>query len=127
MNALESAQQLSVTGASTEVAGSPLLGGIGPLVAGIVIVVVLIVAVRWGIKRRATEPPPPRPEEQPVPPAHRSHIEENREPDEDLFPEDGGRLTPHELKGHSSRPAPVRGPGPDENGGGSHGSGGAGG
>ncbi|MFD5426677.1 DUF6479 family protein [Streptomyces sp. NPDC127084] len=89
-------------------AGNPVLGGVGPLVAGIVIVAVLIGVIPWAVRRRKTQPPPPRPEEQPVAPAHPTHLEQTREPGGAPFPEDGSRLTPHELKPHSSRPGSER-------------------
>lgn len=85
-------------------ASNPVLGGVGPLIAGIVIVAVLVGVIPWAIRRRRAEPPKPRPDEQPTPPARRTHIEHNREPDGASFPDDGSRLTPHELKPHSSRP-----------------------
>ncbi|MEW2087312.1 DUF6479 family protein [Streptomyces sp. NPDC005283] len=85
-------------------ASNPILGGIGPLIAGIVLVAVLIGVIPWAIRRRKAQPPRPRPEDQPTPPPHRAHIEHNREPDGAVFPDDGSRLTPHELKPHSSRP-----------------------
>ncbi|MEU2157676.1 DUF6479 family protein [Streptomyces sp. NPDC019396] len=88
----------------SEAASTPALGGIGPLIAGIVIVAVLIGVIPWAIHRRRTQPPPPKPSEQPKRPERRAHIEENREPDTQAFPDDGSRLTPHQLKSHSTHP-----------------------
>ncbi|MEU3603142.1 DUF6479 family protein [Streptomyces sp. NPDC006798] len=41
------------------------VSGIGPLVAGLAVVALLIGMVRLGIHKRRTKPRPPRPEEQP--------------------------------------------------------------
>ncbi|MEI5010995.1 DUF6479 family protein [Streptomyces sp. PmtA] len=111
----------------TEAASNPVLGGIGPFIAGIVIVAVLIGVIPWAIRRRRTQPRRPRPSEQPVRPAGRTHIEENREPDGETFPDDGSRLTPHQLGSHSSQPGPEGRRRSDDQGGGSFGSGGLGG
>ncbi|WP_405983333.1 DUF6479 family protein [Streptomyces sp. NBC_00872] len=62
----------------------------------------------WAIRCRKTQPPPPRPEGQPVQPAHRTHIDHNRESEGDSFPDDGSRLTAHELAARSSRPGSAR-------------------
>lgn len=56
----------------TEAASNPVLGGIGPFIAGIVIVAVLIGVIPWAIRRRRTQPRRPRPSEQPVRPAGRT-------------------------------------------------------
>jgi len=104
--------------------------GIAPLIAGLVIVVGLIWAIRLGIRVRRREPAPPRPEEQPHLPEGGPvrEVQENREPDE--MPNDGTRLTPHELKAHGnvgSRPSSSEErPRWDEGSGGSFGSGGPG-
>ncbi|MGW6739186.1 DUF6479 family protein [Streptomyces sp. NPDC055025] len=103
MNVLISSQPLFPLSAS-----SPVLGGIAPLIIGIAIVAVLVGMIPWAIRRRGTQPPPPRPEEQPVQPAHRTHIDHNRESEGDSFPGDGSRLTPHELAARSSRPGSAR-------------------
>ncbi|MFI1469303.1 DUF6479 family protein [Streptomyces wuyuanensis] len=110
----------------TEAASNPALVGIGPFIAGIVIVAVLVGVIPWAIRRRRTQPRRPLPSEQPERPARRTHIEQNREPGGDTFPDDGSRLTPHQLDSHSSRPgSEERGRG-DEQGGGSIGSAGLG-
>ncbi|WP_328404989.1 DUF6479 family protein [Streptomyces sp. NBC_00390] len=85
-------------------ASNPVLGGIGLLIARIVTVAVLIGVIPCANRRRRTQPPRPRPEEQPTAPGHRTHIEHNREPVGASFPDAGSRLTRHELKPHSSRP-----------------------
>ncbi|MEV7420814.1 DUF6479 family protein [Streptomyces sp. NPDC089919] len=74
--------------------------GGGLLAVGIVVALLLVLAVWWGIRRRAAEPPPPR---NPVrPPVHPQHVEERREPDGTAFPDDGDRLSPHDMKGYGN-------------------------
>ncbi|MEV4920556.1 DUF6479 family protein [Streptomyces tirandamycinicus] len=111
----------------TQSASDPALGGIGPFIAGIVIVAVLIGAIPWAIRRRRNQPRRPLPSEQPVRPAGRTHIEETREPDGESFPDDGSRLSPHQLKSHGSQPGPGQHRGSDGRGGGSLGGDGLGG
>jgi hypothetical protein len=89
----------------TETAASHgLLVGIGPLVAGVIVVALLIGAVRLGLKVRRREPGPPRPEEQPRLPTDGPvrEMQEHREPNE--VPRSDHRMTPHELRNQSSRP-----------------------
>ncbi|BCL32606.1 DUF6479 family protein [Streptomyces aurantiacus] len=71
---------------------------LGPLLVGLVVTAMLIGAVWWGMRVRAREPGPPRPEEQPrLPDGGAVHeVQEMREPDE--MPHDGRVLTPHELR-----------------------------
>ncbi|MFD7610714.1 DUF6479 family protein [Streptomyces sp. NPDC059828] len=102
-----------------EAASNPALGGIGPLITGIVIVAVLIGVIPWAIHRRRTQPRPPRPSEQPRRPDRRARIKENREPDTEAFPDDGSRLTPHQLKSHSTHPGSVDHPESEDREGGS--------
>ncbi|MEU6708841.1 DUF6479 family protein [Streptomyces wuyuanensis] len=123
MNPLIAGQDLIVT----EAASSPALGGIGPFIAGIVIVAVLVGVIPWAIRRRRTQPRRPLPSEQPTRPAGRTHIEQNREPAGDTFPDDGSRLTPHQLEPRSSRPGPGERRRGEEQGDGPIGSGGLGG
>ncbi|MER5177414.1 DUF6479 family protein [Streptomyces sp. NPDC002896] len=80
-------------------AANPLLGGIVPFVIGLVIVAVLIAAVWLGIRVRDRESAPPRPEEQPRPPASGPvrEVSESREPHE--VPRGDTRLTPHDFPG----------------------------
>ncbi|MHC5705408.1 hypothetical protein HHX38_23210 [Streptomyces sp. PKU-MA01144] len=106
---------------ATEAASNPVLGGIGPFLVGIVIAAVLVGVVPWAIRRHRTQPRRPRPSEQPVRPAGRTHIAEHREPDGESFPDDGSRLSPHQLKSHSSHPGPGRRRPREEQGGGSSG------
>lgn len=71
-------------------------------IVGVVLVAVLIGAVWLGKRRRAEELPPPRPDEQPPRPDHRSHIEERDVHGDDHFPPDGRGLSPYELGDHGS-------------------------
>ncbi|MET9498803.1 DUF6479 family protein [Streptomyces sp. NPDC006552] len=66
-------------------------------IAGIVVVLVLIGAFMLGRRIQTRESRRPTPEEQPkMPEGGPVHeVREYREPDE--VPQDGGRLTPHEL------------------------------
>ncbi|GAA3044179.1 DUF6479 family protein [Streptomyces glomeratus] len=79
-----------------------LLVGIGPFVAGLAVVALLIGAFRMGARVRRREPAPPRPEEQPRLPEGGPvrRVRENREPDE--VPRSRRRLTPQELKAHGN-------------------------
>ncbi|MFE0186819.1 DUF6479 family protein [Streptomyces sp. NPDC058989] len=65
---------------------------------GVALVAVLLAAFVWGRRRKADEPGPPRPEEQPRLPEGGpvGDVVESREPD--AFPRTEQRLTPHELK-----------------------------
>ncbi|WP_406099555.1 DUF6479 family protein [Streptomyces sp. NBC_01013] len=71
-------------------------------VVGVVLVAVLIGAVWLGRRRRAEELPPPLPEEQPVAPDHRTHVEQRDVHGDDGFPADGRGLSPYELGDHGS-------------------------
>ncbi|MFE0730249.1 DUF6479 family protein [Streptomyces antibioticus] len=76
------------------------------VVLGVLITVMLVWAVRLGIGVRRREPVPPRPAEQPTPPASGPVHEEReaREPNEVPRAGDGGeRLDPHQLGGGPSR------------------------
>ncbi|WP_329243798.1 DUF6479 family protein [Streptomyces sp. NBC_01478] len=76
--------------------------GVFPLVAGLILVVGLIWAVRLGIRARRRESAPPRPEEQPrLPESGPTHeVQEMREPNEMPHAKDESeRLTPHQLSG----------------------------
>ncbi|MEU1471853.1 DUF6479 family protein [Streptomyces sp. NPDC005761] len=71
-------------------------------VVGVVLVAVLIGAFWLGKRRRDQELPPPRPEEQPSAPDHRTHVEERNVHGDDEFPADGRGLSPYELGDHGS-------------------------
>ncbi|UNO44100.1 hypothetical protein KGS77_21185 [Streptomyces sp. MST-110588] len=82
------------------------LVGIGPAIAGLVIVIALILAVVYGKRRRAREPAPPPPESQPKAPKDPTGYETGRREAAEV-PHEGERLLPHELKDHgnsASRP-----------------------
>ncbi|WP_326799997.1 DUF6479 family protein [Streptomyces sp. NBC_01808] len=96
------------TRASGTAADTAVTAGLLPFLLGLVVVAVLIGAVWFGIRIRSREPAPPRPGEQPQPPASGpvGRVTEEREPAE--LPPDGRRLTPHRLRGHGNsgtRPA----------------------
>ncbi|MER5360508.1 DUF6479 family protein [Streptomyces sp. NPDC002785] len=71
-------------------------------IVGVALVGMLIGAVWLGRRRRAQELPPPRPDEQPLRPDHRSHIEQRDVHGDDSFPADGRGLSPYELGDHGS-------------------------
>ncbi|MFB7918475.1 DUF6479 family protein [Streptomyces sp. NPDC056061] len=79
-------------------------GAIGAVlgIVGIALVGMLIGAFWLGKRRRAQELPPPRPEEQPPRPDHRSHVEQRDVHGDDTFPADGRGLSPYELGDHGS-------------------------
>jgi hypothetical protein len=79
---------------------------IGPIVAGVVVVALLIGAVWKGYQIRRREPAPPRPEEQPRMPEGGPVREEQqvREPHE-VPRDDEHRLTPHEMPAHGNAPS----------------------
>ncbi|MDQ0785505.1 hypothetical protein QFZ63_006624 [Streptomyces sp. B3I7] len=76
---------------------------IGPVVAGVVVVALLIGAVWKGYQTRRRAPAPPRPEEQPRMPEGGPVREEQqvREPHE-MPRDDEHRLTPHEMPAHGN-------------------------
>ncbi|MEV0740166.1 DUF6479 family protein [Streptomyces sp. NPDC050549] len=88
---------------STEMAASSGAAvGVFPAVAGLILVIGLVWAVRLGIRSRRRESAPPRPEEQPRLPESgpTREIREMREPDEVPHARDESeRLTPHQLHG----------------------------
>ncbi|MFS8201572.1 DUF6479 family protein [Streptomyces sp. CWNU-52B] len=86
-------------------ASGAAVGAIVPFLVGVVLVGGLIWAVWWGRRQRSRQPAPPRPEEQPRLPESGpvGEVSERREPA--AMPEDGDRLTPHQLGGGSSRRA----------------------
>lgn len=79
-----------------------VVAGSAPFVVGLLITAMLVAAVWWGMRVRAREPGPPRPEDHPHLPAGGAvhEISEMREPDE--MPHNGRVLTPHELHGNIS-------------------------
>ncbi|GGT13071.1 DUF6479 family protein [Streptomyces purpureus] len=87
---------------AVELAARELLHGLGQFIAGVAITAMLIGAVWLGMRKRRQELPVPRPEEQPHPPDHQTHIEESGSHAETEFPHDGRRLMPYELRGHGN-------------------------
>ncbi|WP_234376813.1 DUF6479 family protein [Streptomyces sp. TP-A0356] len=75
---------------------------IGPLIAAVLVVALLLGAFWMGVRIWRREPPPPRPEEQPRLPDEGpvGEVRENREPEE--VPRSRHRLTPHRLKAHGN-------------------------
>ncbi|MEV7143458.1 DUF6479 family protein [Streptomyces tauricus] len=71
---------------------------VGPLMVGLLVTAMLVVAVWWGMRVRRGEPGPPRAEDHPKLPETGAvyEVSEMREPDE--MPHDGSVLTPHELR-----------------------------
>ncbi|MEE1740435.1 DUF6479 family protein [Streptomyces sp. BE147] len=91
--------------ATTLADGAGALGVVLPI-AGVAVVAVLIGAFWWGMRKRDTELPPPRPDEQPHAPDHRTHIEEPDKHGSDRFPENGSGLSPYELGDHGNEVIP---------------------
>ncbi|MFH8476763.1 DUF6479 family protein [Streptomyces sp. NPDC018000] len=87
--------------ALTLAAGRGATGAVMGIV-GLALVGMLTGAVWLGKRRRAQELPPPRPDEQPLRPDHRSHIEQRDVHGDDSFPADGRGLSPYELGDHGS-------------------------
>ncbi|MGW0859913.1 DUF6479 family protein [Streptomyces sp. NPDC002690] len=91
--------------ASSTLAVSGALGT-GLIIAAVAVVALLIGAFWFGMRRRDKELPPPRADEQPVPPDHRSHIQQENVHGEDRFPGDGTALSPYELGEHGTGTTP---------------------
>ncbi|NGO70203.1 DUF6479 family protein [Streptomyces boncukensis] len=74
--------------------------GIGPFVLGLAVVAALLGAVRLGIRMRARQPPPPRPDDQPTLPEGGPvrEVREVREPDPMPRTDQEHRLLPHDIK-----------------------------
>ncbi|MEU0128045.1 MULTISPECIES: DUF6479 family protein [unclassified Streptomyces] len=92
--------------AATLAAGGPGAVGVVVGVVGLAVVVLLIGGFWWGMRRRDRELPPPRPEEQPQRPEHRTEIRESGQHTSDRFPDDGTALSPYELGGHGNEVIP---------------------
>ncbi|MFE2578569.1 DUF6479 family protein [Streptomyces sp. NPDC059378] len=75
---------------------------LGPLLAGLAVVAILLSGFYWGAIVRRRESPPPRPDEQPhLPPGGAvREVQENREPDE--MPKSRNRVLPHDLHGYGN-------------------------
>ncbi|MCX4784760.1 MULTISPECIES: DUF6479 family protein [unclassified Streptomyces] len=81
-------------------------GAVGAVmgIIGVALVAMLIGGFWLGKKRRAQEPPPPRPEDQPPLPDHRSHVEQRDVHADDSFPPNGRGLSPYELGDRGNQP-----------------------
>ncbi|MBV7697942.1 DUF6479 family protein [Streptomyces sp. TRM70350] len=93
--------------ASMQLAQSGLLA-LGLFVAAIAVFAVLAGSFWLGNRIKLSEPPRPRPDEQPhLPPEGPVHeVRENREPDEvPVIPKGGRPLTPYELTNMQTRPS----------------------
>ncbi len=78
--------------------------GVVMAVIGVLLVAMLIGAFWLGKRRHDQELPPPRPDEQPVGPDHRSHVEQADVHGDDHFPADGRGLSPYELGESGNEP-----------------------
>lgn len=72
------------------------LVGIGPAVAGLVVVFILIGAVAVGLRRKNRRSAPVPPEQQPHAPEHPTGYETGLRADDEV-PHDGRRRLPHEF------------------------------
>ncbi|MDN3296132.1 DUF6479 family protein [Streptomyces ficellus] len=93
---------------TTEFAAKDHVIGIGPLVAGIVVVGFLIGAFWVGLRIRNREPAPPKPDEQPHRPPDAGipgEVEGHRRPAE--LDEREDRLMPYELRRQNTDPDPT--------------------
>ncbi|WP_299536105.1 DUF6479 family protein [uncultured Streptomyces sp.] len=93
MDVTNGAQVLS----AATLADGPGAVGVVMAVAGVAVVALLIGAFWLGMRRKDKELPPPRPDEQPVPPAHRTHVQQHDVHGSDEFPDDRKGLSPYEL------------------------------
>ncbi|MFJ9060255.1 MULTISPECIES: DUF6479 family protein [unclassified Streptomyces] len=83
-------------------------GAVGVIVGivGLAVVILLIGGFWFGMRRRDKESRPPRPEEQPLRPDHRTEIQESGRHHADRFPEDGRAMTPYELSDRGNEVIP---------------------
>ncbi|MGW2262328.1 DUF6479 family protein [Streptomyces sp. NPDC001780] len=75
--------------------------GVTAFLVGLIVVLFLLGGFWLGRRIRVREPAPPRPSEQPRPPARPTRVEETTEPS-DGFGGEGERLTPYQLGGHGT-------------------------
>ncbi|GAA3748593.1 DUF6479 family protein [Streptomyces tremellae] len=79
--------------------------GVWAFVIGLVVVVILVGGFWLGFRRRSEFNRHPGPNDHPRRPEHQSHVEGSADANEN-FPDDGGRLLPHELGGHGEEVKP---------------------
>lgn len=91
--------QLPYDAGLVETANRDLLA-VGPLLAGLAAVTLLLVAVMLGIRNTRNKPAPPRPDEQPHLPESGPVVELQEHAHEEEMPHDGRRLRPHEIRSH---------------------------
>ncbi|MEU0134614.1 DUF6479 family protein [Streptomyces sp. NPDC006296] len=92
--------------AGTVAAGGPGAAGVVIGIVGLFVVVLLIGGFWFGMRRRDKESRPPRPDEQPTRPEHRTEIRESGHHGSDHFPENGRALSPYELGDHGNEAIP---------------------
>ncbi|MFC4501101.1 MULTISPECIES: DUF6479 family protein [Streptomyces] len=100
-----------MTTANQQLAAASGLLSLALFVVGIAVVALLAGSFWLGARIKTSEPPRPRPEEQPhLPPEGAVHeIRENREPDEVPRTPKGGRpLTPYELHNMQTKSSPSK-------------------
>ncbi|MGW0787831.1 DUF6479 family protein [Streptomyces sp. NPDC002911] len=92
--------------ASTGGAGGPGAVGVIIGIVGLFVVLLLIGGFWFGMRRRDKESRPPRPDEQPPRPEHRTEIRESGQHSSDRFPENGHALSPYELSDRGNEVIP---------------------
>lgn len=92
--------------AGTVAAGGPGAVGVVIGIIGLFVVVVLIGGFWFGMRRRDKESRPPRPDEQPQRPDHRTEIRESGRHSSDHFPGNGRALSPYELSDRGNEVIP---------------------
>lgn len=92
--------------ASTGGADGPGTMGVVLGVIGLLVVLLLIGAFWFGMRRRDKESRPPRPDEQPPRPDHRTEIQESGQHGSDRFPANGRALSPYELSDRGNEVIP---------------------
>ncbi|MDQ0792079.1 DUF6479 family protein [Streptomyces sp. B1I3] len=92
--------------ATTGGANGPGAVGVIIGIVGLFVVLLLIGGFVFGMRRRDKESRPPRPEEQPHRPDHRTEVQESGSHHADKFPENGRALSPYELSDHGNEVIP---------------------
>lgn len=92
--------------ASTGGADGPGAVGVIIGIVGLFVVLLLIGGFWFGMRRRDKESRPPRPDEQPLRPEHRTEIQESGRHSSDRFPESGRALSPYELSDRGNEVIP---------------------